>query len=262
MLCRDIKKQIVPFFMSELNETYAQKVREHLCECPGCRKHFESFQHVWSDLSHIREASPSDTLADKFAVMLNGYQHGVRESRRTTVTVWQKSTFAKPALQLGFTAVALLVGILIGSAVSLSPTRKDYQQISHELDDMRELVMLSLLKQQSSADRLQAVNYSYDFQQPRDGIRDALQQTLESDPSTNVRLSALRALRPFAHDASVRRKIVESFGAQHSPLLQIEIIDFIRQTETHAIELLELLEQEDHLTDAVRQHMKWTIAAR
>ncbi|MBN1481891.1 hypothetical protein EH223_06080 [candidate division KSB1 bacterium] len=259
MLCQQIKKQIVAYFMGELSEETTRTVREHLNRCASCRAEFESFQHVWHELSQIRETAPSEQMTARFAVLLSGYEFGLHESRHTSPNGWLKTAWAKPALQLGFAVAMLFIGLFIGTIFNFVPTKLHYQQISRELDDMRELVMLSMLKQQSSADRLQAVNYSYEFDQPRDDIHHALQQTLENDPSTNVRLAALRALEPYAHDAAVRRKIVESFDGQRSPLVQIEIIDFIRQTETHAIDLLELLEQDENISEPVRQHIKWTI---
>jgi hypothetical protein len=74
-----------------------------------------------------------------------------------------------------------------------------------------------------------------------------------------VRLAALRALQPYAHNAKVRRKIIDSFTHQRSPLVQIEIVDFVRQTETRPAEMLHILQQDNNLNQAVRQHINWTV---
>ena len=98
------------------------------------------------------------------------------------------------------------------------------------------------------------------MEHPQPEIREALQRTLQHDPNTNVRLAALRALKPYAHDSEVRRDIVNSFYEQKSPLVQIEIVDFIKQAKDRPVELLHLLEQDDTVHRAVHQHIKWTLS--
>jgi hypothetical protein len=257
-----IKKQIVPYFTGELENATRREIQNHIESCKACRMAFESFERVWRRLNEIPEEKPSEKLAETFYTMLNGYQHGIRESRRSgsLLATW-KNLAAAPALQIGFAVALLAIGFMLGITVTSASRNTRVTQLADEIDDMRQVVMLSMLKQQSSADRLQAVNYSSLVERPRDDIREALQYTLETDPNTNVRLAALRALKPFADDVCTRREIIDSFSQQKSPLVQIEIVDFIRQTETRPSELLGLLEQDDNIYSAVRQHIKWTIGA-
>ena len=261
MLCDRVQKQIVPYFLGELTDSKQKEIKSHIQSCATCRREYESYEKIWHKLAEMPEEKPSDELALKFNTMLTAYQRGLRESQNSSriAVEWLKSAHAKPAFQLGFAVVLLIVGFMLGLAFDSGSSKKDYTQLSNELDDMRQLVMLSMLKQQSPADRLQAVNYSYKVKQPREDIRDALQFTLDNDPNTNVRLAALRALQPYAHDARVRRKIIDSFTHQRSPLVQIEIVDFVRQTETRPAEMLQILQQEDNLNQAVRQHINWTV---
>ncbi|MBN1465784.1 zf-HC2 domain-containing protein [candidate division KSB1 bacterium] len=258
MSCDQIKKQIVAFYKDELANSTKREIENHLEKCAACRTAFESFQRTWQQLDDIAEEKPSEKLAEQFYTMLAGYQQGLRETQQegSWLGFGRKSVAAKLAFQLSVAAMLLAAGFMLGIAVR-SGSRGEVAQLAGELDDMRQMVMLSMLKQQSSADRLQAINYS-SMVEPCEDIRAALQYTVETDPNTNVRLAALRALRPFAGDADTRQKIISSFSQQTSPLVQIEIIDFIRQTENPA-ELLHLLEQDEDVHNAVRQHIKWTI---
>jgi hypothetical protein len=261
MFCDHVKKQVFTYFTGELKNSQRQAIEEHISRCERCRLEYESFNHVWQKLTGMPDQQPSENLAVKFKTMLAGYLYGLQGSKirpHFGFYKWLKTPFRQPAFQFGFSVALLIFGFTFGSLFS---SGFKYTKITRELDDMRQIVMLSMLKQQSSADRLQAVNSSYLVERPGENIRDALQQTLETDSNINVRLAALRALVPFAHDAQVRRKIVDSFNVQTSPLVQIEIIDFIRQTETRPIELLQILEQDKNLNDVVRQHIKWTIGS-
>ncbi len=258
-VCDHNKKQIVSYFTGELSSAEHDTIRTHLESCQTCRQEFEAFDAIWQNLDVLPHEQPSHDMTARFYAMLDAYQHGARESRYpSTAWEWIRQGFAKPALQFAFSLALVVIGFALGLAVRSGSEKMTYAKLSNELDDMREIVLLSMLKQQSSADRLQAVNYSYQVEQPRADIRDALHRTLEYDPNTNVRLAALRALLPYAHDADVRRRIIDSFPLQTSPLVQIEIIDFVGQTETRPVEMLNILLQEEQLNDAVRQHIKWT----
>lgn len=260
--CDHSQKQIVDYFAGELPAAEREKIERHLESCETCRADYESYALIWQKVQAMPNEQPSHDLTVKFHAMLDAYQQGVDESRsQFRFSDWLRGAFARPCFQVAFSTVLLILGFIIGAAFKSGTEKLTYAKLSNELDDMRELVMLSMLKQQSSADRLQAVNYSYQIEQPRDDIREALQYTLEHDPNINVRLSALRALQPYAHDSQVRRQINDSFSHQQSPLVQVEIVDFIRQTETRPVEMLELLEQEDDLNDVVRQHIKWTVGS-
>ncbi|MBN1562159.1 zf-HC2 domain-containing protein [candidate division KSB1 bacterium] len=253
-----IMRQIVPYFAGELENSTKREIQSHIDSCDACRMAFESFERVWRRLDEMPEEKPSEKLTEKFNAMLAGYQHGAREARHPGALPAWKSLAAKPALRLGFAVALLVIGFVLGVTVTSASTHARVARLADELDDMRQEVMFSMLKQPSSADRLQAVSYS-SLVGPRDDVREALQRTLETDPSTNVRLAALRALRPFATDVRLRRHVIDSFSQQKSPLVQVEIVDFIRQTETRPAELLGALEQNENIHRAVRQHIKWTI---
>ncbi len=257
--CDHIQHQFVDYFSGELSQSAREHLEAHLTSCSTCRMEFESFAAIWQKMNDLPEEQPSADLSLKFQSMLAAYQQGWHESRNQFGFLeWFGQAFKKPVFQLGFSTMLLIIGFVIGLAFKSTTDKATVTDLAHQLDDMRELVMLSMLKQESSADRLQAVNYSYQVQKPRADIREALHYTLEHDPSTNVRLAALRALQPYARDPQVRQRIIESFHQQQSPLVQVEIVDFIRSTETRQMELLQLLDEDDNINDAVRQHIKWS----
>ena len=94
---------------------------------------------------------------------------------------------------------------------------------------MRQLVALSLLQQQGSAsDRLRGVTRSYRVQSSDTEVLSALLRTVNTDPNVNVRLSAVDALKQFDASPIARRGIAQSLHKQDSPLVQVALLDVIR----------------------------------
>lgn len=90
---------------------------------------------------------------------------------------------------------------------------------------MRQLVTLSLLQQNSATERLRGVNFSYRAEPNDVEVLSALLQTVNEDPSVNVRLAAVDALGNFRDSSVARRGLMNALPKQDSPMVQIAIID-------------------------------------
>jgi len=118
---------------------------------------------------------------------------------------------------------------------------------------MRQMVTLSLLRQQSASDRLTGVSWTDRIDEPGAEVVSALLDTLTHDTNVNVRLATVEALRRFAERDTVRRGVVDAFDAQTSPLVQIAVIDFLVEAEgPRSAGLLMRLSEDPRLDEAVR----------
>ena len=263
MSCKNIQNSFVQLLQNELSKIKYQSIQQHLEKCSRCREAFKDFQMTWDALGAVPNIMPPAKMEDEFEVMLRAYKRGMQEAAFKTgpLTAIEslKTLFSQPAWKFALPLLLLCSGFLLGSLFNSQREQSRFANISNQMDDMRQLVMLSLLKQESSVERLQAVNWSYQVQQPKDQVRDALRRTLIADPNVNVRLAALRALQPWAGDPLVRKDIIDSFPQQKSPLMQTEIIDFIQRYEQRPAEMLTILREERPLEPAVKQHLEWNI---
>ena len=110
-------------------------------------------------------------------------------------------------------AVALLaIVVWDGGLVRRTPPEPDpaLVELRRELHDMRQMLMLSLMQQQSATERLRGVSESVQIDQPGAEIVRALLETLKHDPNVNVRLACVDALRRFSEQDVVRRGTVEA----------------------------------------------------
>ena len=127
-----------------------------------------------------------------------------------------------------------------------------------ELREMREMLTLSLMQQQSATERLRGVSGSAQIDQPGNEIVGALLDTLMHDPNVNVRLACVDALRRFSAQEQVRRGTIQALGSSSFPLVQIALIDYMVETkDTSAVDALRRLSEDAMVNEAVRGRAVW-----
>lgn len=126
--------------------------------------------------------------------------------------------------------------------------------LKKEMQETKDLLILTMLKRESASERIQAVNYSYDLQRPDEKVLQALIYTLDYDRNINVRIAAVDAIGRFGYDENVRNALVKSLLKQQEPTLQISIIDLLTKfNERRALPALRLLAEDDGTSTFVRQ---------
>jgi hypothetical protein len=150
----------------------------------------------------------------------------------------------------------LVVGLLAGHALTVDVQRtQEVTRLQDEVSSTRQLVALSLMRQDSASDRLKGVDWSGRIARPEPQVVSALLETVNFDDTVDVRLAAVDALRRLAVEPSVRSQMVSSLGRQDSPLVQIALIDALADHRTP--EVLSALRKVTNLqtvNPAVKQH--------
>jgi hypothetical protein len=167
----------------------------------------------------------------------------------------------QPLVQCAAVAV-LVVAVWGGGLVRRPPVEPDptLVELRRELRDMRQMLMLSLMQQQSATERLRGVSGSVQIDQPGTEIVRALLETLMHDPNVNVRLACVDALRRFSEQDVVRRGTVQALAESSYPLVQIALIDFVVETkDKDAIDALRRLSEDSMADEAVRGRAAWGV---
>jgi hypothetical protein len=160
-------------------------------------------------------------------------------------------------------AAVLLAGIAIGRFVMPDTTgpadsASEIAAMRSEMRELREMVSLSLMQQQSASDRLKGVTWTGQLDRPSGEVVSALVDALMHDPNVNVRLATIDALERFASREDVRRAAIAAVDRQMSPLVQIALIDFLVKTnERQSAPTLRRLAQDPRVNDAVRSRAAW-----
>jgi len=142
-------------------------------------------------------------------------------------------------------ALLLIIGFGVGRLMQKTSDGNEVREVVAEVKELKEMMMISLLEKESATDRLKAVSLSEEIQGPSRNVTDALFKTLNSDPSVNVRLATLEALRNYSKSPSVREGLVRSIAQQDSPLVQMALAELMvkLQEKSSVKELKKIIEQ-------------------
>jgi hypothetical protein len=196
---------------------------------------------------------PSLGLDDRFYGML------AVEKRKHNKPVF---SFRLPELtvlfpRLAFAAILVIAGFLGGYWVRKPANSSEVRELSQQVGDLKEMVMLSLLEKESASDRLKAVSLTNDMDQASQKVTTALLQTLNQDDNANVRLAALDALRPYVKNNRVRAELVKSIAKQNSPLVQVALAEFMAVIqEKKSVKEFEKLLKDNKVPQDVKNKIK------
>lgn len=265
MKCEQIAELLPDYLQGSLSADQHRAVGAHLDLCADCSEEVT----VWRKLSLLPVEQPSPMSRVRFEAMLQAYQAG-RSNRAASNPEWRKRAFTanlfhwlrSPLGAAAWSVALLVIGIFAGlRLVAPKPPSPDIAEIQKELVSTKQLVVLSMLQQQSASARLEGVNWSTREQQIDPQVLSALLHTLRYDPSVDVRLAALDALSRHSAQPQVRSSVVNALQEQQSPLVQVALIDqLVEWHDREAKPHLEKLRQSQDLNPAVREHADWAIS--
>lgn len=239
-----MKELIEKYNQGLASETETSKLEELIAagkvELSALKTESELFEKVM----RLELATPSPDMDDKFYRLLSGEKRKTegKGSRFSLQHLWSNSMVFK----LAYTLLILVVGFGLGSLLNKGQ-EAEINDLTTEVTEMKELMMLSLLEKESTSDRLKAVHLTSNLPRVSDKVTDALIRTLNNDENVNVRLASLEALYPYSGNSNVRMALISSIRNQDSPLVQIALAEMmVTLQEKKSIEEFQyLLEQEE-----------------
>jgi anti-sigma factor RsiW len=268
MNCEQIAEFLPDYLQGTLSGARLREVESHLQHCAACADEVA----VWKKLSLLPTEQPSPESRERFEAMLHAFPTAGAEpipvasfanakpaSGWRTAFEWLRS----PVGAIAWTAAILVLGIFVGSRLGdANPARSQELTAMHsELTNMRQLVVLSMLQQQSAGERLQGVSWSSREDHLDPQVQSALLRTLRFDSSVDVRLAALDALSRHASQPQIRRGLVDTLQEQQSPLVQVALIDLLTEwRDPDAAQLLRKFQQTPNLNPTVRQRAEWAVS--
>ena len=265
MKCEQITGLLPDYLQGSLGPDQHRTVEAHLKECADCSEEVA----VWRKLSQLPVEQPSPMSRVRFEAMLQAYQAGSLNQPRAE-SAWRKRASSwnffhwlrSPLGAVAWSAALLVIGVFAGLRLAApKPPSPDIAEIQKELASTKQLVVLSMLQQQSASARLEGVSWSTREQQLNPQVLSALLHTLRYDPSVDVRLAALDAISLHSAQPQVRNSVVNALQEQQSPLVQVALIDqLVEWHDREAKPHLEKLRQSQDLNPAVREHADWAIS--
>jgi anti-sigma factor RsiW len=264
MKCEQISELLPDYLQGSLSPDQRHIVEAHLEQCADCSEEVV----IWRKLSLLPVEQPGPESRARFEAMLQAYQAGrsnqpTDEShQRKPASAWNWNVFhwlRSPVGAMAWGGALLTIGVFAGLRLAApKPPSPDFAAMQIELTSMKQLVVLSMLQQQSASARLEGVTWSTREQQLDPQVLSALLHTLRYDASVDVRLAALDALSRHGRQPQVQNGILDSLQQEQSPLVQVALIDLMLEwRDRDAAHRLQELEQTPNLNPTVRQRVEW-----
>ena len=266
MKCEQIAELLPDYLQEGLSAEQKTVVEGHLGSCVECSE----VAGLWKKLALIPDEQPSAASRERFETMLQAYQTGrgaetmTRRAPDRSVSIWKvfqwlRSPVGAVAWSVVLVALGTYLGLQLGSAKSSS--QQDLAAMHTELTNMRQMVALSMLQQQSASQRLEGVTWTRREEHLDPQVLAALMHTLRYDPSVDVRLAALDALSRHAGQPQVKKTVADALQEQQSPLMQVALIDqLVEWRDADAAPRLKKLRQMPDVNPTVRQRADWAIS--
>jgi anti-sigma factor RsiW len=258
MTCEEIETRLAEYWSLTLSQEDEIAVEAHLAGCDACRAEAERLGMLWRDLARLPAPEPGAGVRERFYETLAAYRDGAASAPPVT---WGQRWWRHPAWQIAAGVALLLAGAGAGFSVRSSQTANaEVAQLRGEVGNMRQLVALSLLQQQSASDRLRGVSWAYRVEPSDTEVLSALLTAVNHDPNVNVRLAAVDALHPFAASPVTRDAVIQALGRQTAPIVQVALIDLLVDLkETEAAPELQKVVTDSSTDDGVRQRAQWAL---
>ncbi|WP_234567842.1 HEAT repeat domain-containing protein [Rhodohalobacter sp. 614A] len=255
---------VTGYLQNDLNPDQKNKLEELIESGEIDLLDLKEMEMMYGKMSSIDIPQASPAMHDRFYAMLEKEKQTQSVSWSHKLNTWmdqQKNRFE--LRYVVYAAAIFLAGIFLGDLYAPFSKQDDQiDQLSAEVSQMREVMMISLLDNSSPMERLKAVNISTEIQSADDRIVNALLKTLNNDTNVNVRVAAVEALTAHAANPSVRTGLINSIANQESPIVQAALADaMLALQEKQSVDEFKKLLAKDELDMNVRNKLENTIAA-
>jgi hypothetical protein len=258
MTCEELESRMAERWSRALNPGEEVAVEAHLAGCETCRAEALSLGSLWRDLARLPAPEPGPGLRARFYETLEAYRDGAASGMKPARHGWRKTSWV---WQIAAGVALMLTGVAAGYSLRSSQTANaEVAQLRGEVGNMRQLVALSLLQQQSASERLRGVSWTYRVEPSDTEVLAALLTAVNHDPNVNVRLAAVDALRPFAASRATRDAVMQLLPGQTAPIVQVALIDLLvdLKDKQAAPELQRVISDSSADVD-VRQRAQWAL---
>lgn len=132
-------------------------------------------------------------------------------------------------LKVAAVAAVFLIGWFFGS-VNNRNDKVLLQDVQKQLENNNRLLVLTLLQQPSTSDRLQATNLSFSLSNIDNQVVNALVNALKNDPDPNVKIKCAEVLATHLKPDSINQVFGDVLDSQIEPFIQLILIDYIKST--------------------------------
>lgn len=234
MQCYEVESLLIDYLDAQMHPGDKKLIEQHLQHCPRCVEILEEYRMLFAAINNDKAVKPGPVVREKFENMLRS-EIDIDITAKLVDMDKKKPAprVAKmPSIVWKIAASIILIasGVFTGAVLtSHSSSNADVADLKTEVKEMKETLLFNLLGEESASDRIKAVGYAGEINQPDDKIVAALITTMNDDKNVNVRLAALYAVAKFSDERGISDALIASLGKQTEPLMQIALINILTE---------------------------------
>jgi hypothetical protein len=219
--CEEVKINLPEYIDKKLDEAKQEAISSHLEGCDSCRALHAELSSFLTYLDNFPEPEPPLGMKEEFMEMAAGVK--IPGKRKTLV------------IPLWIRVAAMLILFFgtywVGHRVGAGKAEMATLQLSNQLHEQKQQVMLATLKDYTGPQKIEAVYNISQSGQASDELINALVYTMNSDKNVNVRLAAINALSEMMDkNERVKTELIRSLRVQENSLLQISLIQVLTES--------------------------------
>jgi len=252
------EEKISDLIQDKLSRNETEDILSDLENSGISREEIESIRYLDKLIEETPASEPSDRMDSRFYAMLEEEQ---RKALQGETNQMPFGYFAKSFIVRGLKIAAGIALFLLGWFASgwfgaYSKGNNEMANLSGEVKQLKETLVLSMMQQSSTIERIKAVNMVTDFETADNQLIGGLLEMLNTDSNDNVRLLALEALIRYSSMPEVRDGLISSIDKQRSPMVQLRLAEImLALNEKRAVPGFQKILQDANLNYRVRGKM-------
>jgi len=261
---KDHREKLIDLLHGNLSPEEEKEIIAGLERSGMSRQEIEDLRSVSRLIDETPSPGPSERMDKRFDTMLEEEKKNSLLGEPEIKT--KKLSFVSlltPGMRIAAGIALFLLGwFTSGWFGSSTPRDRQIADLSGEIKQLKETLVLTMMQQSSTVERIKAVNMVSEFETADSLIIERLIGVLNHDSNDNVRLLALEALVRYSSVPVVRDGLIGSIGNQTSPLVQLRLADImLALNEKRAAPEFQKVLQDARLNYSVRGKMNETVIA-
>src|SRR4030042_6086308 len=174
MKCEEVESLIIDYLENKLEQGKIVEIEKHLGTCEKCLDELKDTQQLLRLMSDDKMVKPDDSLRINFHHMLQNEIRKAEAQNQEHVAIrrmhWFEMSGYRVAAGIALLLGGTFLGILLYSTIVNSKDAKEIVQLRSEVNELRKAALYTMLKDESSTYRIQAVNYADQIAAPDNDI--------------------------------------------------------------------------------------------
>jgi hypothetical protein len=220
MISETQHQQLIDYLDGKLTGVERKVLEQELTESGELREALQQLTELAANMKQATRWKPSPALQASFNAALQQEIYSLQQRKR----LWPSPVVYRVAAGI---ALAVLAGGIGFWASNEWREQQEVAQLRKELRETKQLMLSLMNNELSASQRMMGVSVANTVAIPDDDITRVLIEVLNTDPNTNVRLSALDALAKFYTEPRIKNALVQSLALQQEPVVQIALIQLL-----------------------------------